>query len=80
MGGAVSGRRIYGTPAASGGIFPDLTLDGPDCLQRGQMIPATSCDQYSATLARWLGVNQCDLDTIFPTLANFPTNDLGFMI
>jgi uncharacterized protein (DUF1501 family) len=80
MGGAVRGRRIYGTPATSGGIFPDLTLDGSDCLQRGQMIPATSCDQYSATLARWLGVNACDLDTIFPNLVNFPTNDLGFMV
>lgn len=79
MGGAVAGKKLYGTPAASGGIFPDLTLDGPDCLQRGQMIPATSCDQYSATLARWLGVNDCDLATIFPTLANFPTSNLGFM-
>ena len=60
MGGSVLGQRLYGTPAASGGIFPDQTLDGPDCLSRGQMIPATSCDQYSATLARWLGVSDCD--------------------
>ena len=77
MGGAVAGQRLYGTPAASGGIFPDQTLDGPDCLQRGQMIPATSCDQYSATLARWLGVSDCDIATIFPYLANFAP-DLGF--
>ena len=78
MGGSVVGQRLYGTPAASGGIFPDQTLDGPDCLARGQMIPATSCDQYSATLARWLGVADCDLATIFPYLANFAP-DLGFM-
>jgi len=78
MGGSVLGQRLYGTPAASGGIFPDQTLDGPDCLQRGQMIPATSCDQYSATLARWLGVSDCDIATIFPYLANFAP-DLGFM-
>jgi uncharacterized protein (DUF1501 family) len=78
MGGSVIGQRLYGTPAASGGIFPDQTLDGPDCLQRGQMIPATSCDQYSATLARWLGVSDCDIATIFPYLANFAP-DLGFM-
>jgi uncharacterized protein (DUF1501 family) len=78
-GGAVAGQRLYGTPAASGGIFPDQTLDGPDCLQRGQMIPATSCDQYSATLARWLGVSDCDIATIFPYLANFGTGDLGFL-
>jgi uncharacterized protein (DUF1501 family) len=79
MGGSVAGQRLYGTPAASGGVFPDQTLDGPDCLQRGQMIPATSCDQYSATLARWLGLNDCDIATIFPYLANFPNSDLGFM-
>ena len=79
MGGAVQGQRLYGTPAASGGLFPDQTLDGPDCLQRGQMVPATSCDQYSATLARWLGVNDCDLATIFPYLGNFSTGDLGFL-
>jgi uncharacterized protein (DUF1501 family) len=78
MGGDIACQRLYGTPAASGGIFPDQTLDGPDCLQRGQMIPATSCDQYSATLARWLGVNDCDIATIFPYLSNFPTGDLGF--
>jgi uncharacterized protein (DUF1501 family) len=78
MGGSVVGQRLYGTPAASGGLFPDQTLDGPDCLARGQMIPATSCDQYSATLARWLGVSDCDLATIFPYLANFAP-DLGFM-
>lgn len=79
MGGAVNGQHLYGTPAVSGGIFPDQTLNGPDCLQRGQMIPATSCDQYSATLARWLGVNDCDLATIFPTLGNFQVADLGFL-
>ncbi|MEO7432506.1 MAG: DUF1501 domain-containing protein [Dokdonella sp.] len=79
VGGSVHGRKLYGTPAVSGGLFPDQTLDGPDCLPRGQMIPATSCDQYSATLARWLGVNDCDLATIFPYLANFPTSNLGFM-
>ena len=78
MGGSVLGQRLYGTPAASGSLFPDQTLNGPDCLQRGQMIPATSCDQYSATLARWLGVSDCDLATIFPYLANFAP-DLGFM-
>ncbi|MEO8672752.1 MAG: DUF1501 domain-containing protein [Tahibacter sp.] len=79
MGGAVQGGKLYGSPASSGHLFPELTLDGLDCLQRGQMVPATSCDQYSATLARWLGVNDCDLATIFPYLANFPTSDLGFM-
>ncbi|MGA9334453.1 MAG: DUF1501 domain-containing protein [Rudaea sp.] len=80
MGGSVLGRKLYSAPMASGNrYFPDQTLDGDDCLARGQMIPSVSCDQYSATLARWLGVNDCDIGTIFPYVENFPTNDLGFM-
>jgi uncharacterized protein (DUF1501 family) len=71
MGGAVKGGNLFGTPAASGGIFPDLTLNGPDCLSRGQMMPATSCDQYSASLARWMGVQNTDIATIFPYVNNF---------
>ncbi len=79
VGGAVKGQTIYGAPCASGSIFPDQTLDGPDCLARGQMIPSVSVDQYSATLAKWLGVNSCDIDTIFPFVHSFPTADLGFL-
>lgn len=71
MGGAVKGGNLFGTPAASGGIFPDLTLNGPDCLARGQMMPATSCDQYSASLASWMGVQNSDIATIFPYVNNF---------
>ncbi|MEP6940205.1 MAG: DUF1501 domain-containing protein [Rudaea sp.] len=79
VGGAVQGQKIYGAPAASGRLFPDQTLNGPDCLSRGQMIPAVSCDQYGATLASWLGVQDCDIATIFPYASNFPTHNLGFL-
>ena len=83
MGGAVKGKKLYGLPAAStpqsGDIFPDLSLNGVDCLERGQMIPATSSEQYCATLARWLGVQECDINTIFPNLQYFPVKDLGFL-
>jgi len=79
-GGAVAGNKLYSAPMASGhSYFPDQTLDGPDCLSRGQMIPSVSCDQYSATLAKWLGLNSCDIGTIFPYLGNFATADLGFL-
>lgn len=80
LGGSVVGKKLYSAPMASGHqYFPDQTLDGPDCLSRGQMIPSVSCDQYSATLAKWLGVNACDIGTIFPFVGNFPTSDLGFL-
>jgi uncharacterized protein (DUF1501 family) len=79
MGGAVKGGRLYGANAASGSLFPNQTLNGPDALSRGQMMPGVSCDQYSATLARWLGVQDCDIAEIFPYVGNFATNNLGFL-
>ena len=79
MGGAVKGQKLYGANAASGRLFPDQTLNGVDCLSRGQMMPGVSCDQYSATLASWLGVQDCDLATIFPYVGNFSTQNLGFL-
>jgi uncharacterized protein (DUF1501 family) len=80
VGGSVLGKKLYSAPMASGHrYFPDQTLDGPDCLARGQMIPSVSCDQYSATLAKWLGVDSCDIGTIFPYVGAFPTSELGFL-
>ncbi|MEP6882396.1 MAG: DUF1501 domain-containing protein, partial [Dokdonella sp.] len=73
MGGAVQGGKLYGG-------FPDQTLNGPVSLSRGQFVPSTSVDQMAATLARWMGVtSNSDLNTIFPNLANFTSNNLGFM-
>ncbi|HNR91664.1 MAG TPA: DUF1501 domain-containing protein [Dokdonella sp.] len=73
MGGAVQGGRFYGT-------WPDQTLNGPVSFTRGQTIPSTSVDQMGATLARWMGVtSDAELNTIFPNLPNFSTNNLGFM-
>ena len=79
MGGAVRGGKLYGAPGASGTLFPNQTLNGPDCLARGQMIPTVSCDQYSATLASWLGMQSCDIATVFPYLKNFSSANLGFV-
>jgi uncharacterized protein (DUF1501 family) len=73
MGGAVKGNNVYGT-------FPTLTLGGPnDAGNNGRWIPTTALDQYAATLATWFGVPAANLPTIFPNLANFPTNNLGFV-
>ena len=72
MGGAVNGRRIYGTP-------PSLAVGGPDDADWGQIIPTTSVDQYAATLACWYGVPASDMSTVFPNIGRFATSNLGFM-
>ncbi|WP_395789378.1 DUF1501 domain-containing protein [Aquimonas sp.] len=85
IGGAVRGRDIYGE-------LPNLTRNGPDDAGWGQLIPKLAVDQYAATLARWFGVSEGQIDTIFPALnASSPRfgpasggyigsyRDLGFM-
>ncbi len=73
MGGAVQGGDLYGK-------FPTLALGGPDdATSEGRWIPTTSLDQYGATLASWFGVSDADLSSVFPNIANFPTQKLGFM-
>lgn len=72
VGGAVRGGRIYGT-------FPVLQVNGPDDTSTGRFIPRTSVDEYSATLARWFGVSESELPTVFPNIGHFASSDLGFM-
>lgn len=80
VGDAVRGGKIHGT-------FPLMTNyatfnasrdDYADT--RGVMLPAASLSQYGATLARWFGASDADLDGVFPTLPNFSARDLGFML
>lgn len=73
VGGAVRGGRIYGT-------FPTLAVNGPDDTSTGRWIPTVSVDEYSATLAKWFGVSQSNLATVFPNLDRFARPDLGFMM
>ncbi|MBX2879909.1 MAG: DUF1501 domain-containing protein [Granulosicoccus sp.] len=72
LGGAVNGGDIYGQ-------MPDIRVDSGDAVKGGRMIPTTSVDQYSATLARWFGLNQSELARVFPNLGNFSSSDIGFM-
>src|SRR5262249_17985738 len=73
LAGRVKGQDISG-------VFPDQTLDGPDDVGDGRILPTTSVDEYSATLAKWLGVTNTDLYTVFPHLNRFAHPDLGFML
>jgi len=73
MGGAVKGGKMYGT-------FPTIALGGPDDSgSNGRWVPSTGAVQYAATLAQWFGVSTAQLPLVFPTIPNFPTNNLGFV-
>ena len=73
LGGAVKGGMLYGR-------YPTLALAGPDDAEReGRWIPTTAVDQYGATLAKWLGASTTDLAQVFPNLARFPVDNLGFL-
>jgi uncharacterized protein (DUF1501 family) len=64
VGGAVNGQRTYGT-------FPVLTINGPDDTSTGRWIPTMAVDQYSSAIASWFGVDNANLNTIFPNLGRF---------
>ena len=61
------------------GDYPLLEIGGADDVGGGRMIPTTSADQYAATLARWFGIDDPDLDAVAPNLQNFVVRDLGFL-
>lgn len=73
MGGAVNGARTFGK-------LPEFTINGPDDTGTGRWIPTLAVDQYSATLAKWFGVDNTSMSSVFPNLNRFSTADLGFML
>jgi uncharacterized protein (DUF1501 family) len=72
VGGAVKGKKTYGT-------LPVHQVSGPDDTSTGRWIPKISIDEYSATLAKWFGVSTSDLQVVFPNLGRFNVPDVGFM-
>jgi uncharacterized protein (DUF1501 family) len=87
VGGAVKGRRIFGQ-------FPSLKINpesgpvvNPLDTGRGRLIPTTSCDEFFAEMALWLGVPKTQLTAVFPNIGNFysatsmtTTPPLGFLL
>ncbi len=84
VGGSVLGRKIYGS-------YPSLAVNpesgaevNPLDTGRGRLIPTTSCDQFFAEMALWLGVPASSLPLILPNIGNFyapgsSTPPLGFL-
>lgn len=71
VGGAVHGQRIFGQ-------WPTVALKSNDDAGNGRLIPTTAVDQYTATLATWLGVGASQLSTVLPNIGRFASSDLGF--
>ena len=72
MGGAVQGRRFYG-------VAPRVSIQTPDQVGQGRLLPSTSVDVFSATLARWFGCNTNELPGILPNIGNFTVPPTGFV-
>ena len=84
VGGGITAADFYGVNTSNGTPFPTLTLNGPDDSDsttgaRGRYIPTTSVEQYAATLARWYGLPDANIASVFPKISNFPITNLGFM-
>jgi uncharacterized protein (DUF1501 family) len=72
-GGAVRGRQFYGQ-------YPLLEIGSALEIGGGRIIPTVSADQYAATLASWFGVPDADLAKVAPSINNFATRNLGFLV
>lgn len=84
MGGAVNGRRLFGSApvlrrAADGSIG-----FGPQDAGQGRLIPTTSVDQLGVRLGRWLGVPEATLTSpgsgIFPGAGAFNQTALNGLL
>jgi cullin-associated NEDD8-dissociated protein 1 len=65
IGGAIRGGRVYNK-------FPEsLAAGNPADLGRGRLIPKYPYESYMVPIAKWLGVEDGQLNTVFPNLPNF---------
>ena len=72
-GGAVSGGDMYGQ-------YPVIGANQANDTGAGRLIPTTSVEQYAGTLARWFGLSDGQVRTVFPNFVNFGTSPyMGFM-
>ncbi len=68
MGGALNNNRMVGQ-------LPDLALgSNDDVSSKGRILPTTAYDQVCASVCKWWGVNDSDMQEIFPNLLNFSQN------
>ena len=78
LGGSVNGQQIHGRfpilNSSDSAYDPNAFADA-----RGVLLPTNSLAQFGATLARWMGAADTQLNGLFPELASFAIRDLGFV-
>lgn len=79
FGDAVDGGRIFGETPNYATTNNQDDAGEEDGSFAGRIIPKISVNQYAATLSRWMGVSEADLESALPDLRNFTEKDLGFM-
>jgi uncharacterized protein (DUF1501 family) len=72
VGGDVNGGRYYGRA-------PVTSITSDDQVGQGRLLPTTSVDEYSTTLALWMGIPPSELPTIAPNIGRFANANIGFM-
>jgi len=85
MGGGVRGGEILGRPVALyAGDRSDTLPNGEQAygvrdVGSGRFIPNHAVEEYGATLARWMGLTETQIDTVFPNLQNFSSRGIAFL-
>lgn len=73
MGGAVKGRKFYGG-------YPEIDVDASHFTPtRGRLIPDVAVEQYAASLGRWFGLTESELNVALPNLGSFDSAGLDFL-
>lgn len=68
----MSGGRFYGQA-------PQVSITSNDQVGQGRLLPSTSVDEFSSTLALWFGVSPSELPSVAPNIGRFAAPNLGFM-
>ncbi|MEL6366066.1 MAG: DUF1501 domain-containing protein [Pseudomonadota bacterium] len=72
VGGAVNGRRIYGS-------IPEPAFDHELDSGRGRLIPSVSVEQFAGTLGNWFGLTNGEVAQAAPGITNFAQRNIGFV-
>ena len=79
VGGAVKGQKFYGTAppvnVTDGTVVSNVrtySVAEQWHVGQGRLLPTTSVDQYAATLAKWFGVDDSEMQGVLPRIQNYP--------